>query len=104
MNQESTVLENKGRELFQKGWSGIFLFFIKVYLMYNTELVSSVQKSDCHIYLYIYICTYICVYINLDKYENIYILFSDFSLLDYYQILNTVPCVYSKSLLVIYTQ
>ena len=42
MNQESTVLENKGRGSFWKGWSGIFLFFIKIYLMYNTVLVSGV--------------------------------------------------------------
>ena len=106
MNQESTVLENKGRGLFQKRWSGIFLFFIEVYLMYNAVLVSSVQKSDCYIYLsiYIFIHTYVYISIWISMKIYIYILFSDFSLLDYYQILNTVPCVYSKSLLVIYTQ
>ena len=47
------------------------VFLIEVYLIHNIVLVTGVQESNLIIYIF----------------------FSDFSILDYYKILNIVPCV-----------
>ena len=57
-----------------------FFLKIKVQLIYNIVLVSGVQQSD----------------------SVIHVFFRLFSIIGYYKTLNTVPVLYSKSLLFIY--
>ena len=58
--------------------SNALSFFLKIYveLIYNIVLVSGVQQSESVIYLY----------------THIYNFFRLFSIIDYYKILNIIPC------------
>ena len=51
-----------------------FIFLIGVWLIYNVVLVSDIQQSDSVIYIYL-------------------LFFRNFSIIDYFKILNIVLCV-----------
>ena len=84
MDQPLIRLVIPGHELKKK------FFLIKVELIYNVVLVSSVQQSDSVLYIYIYI--YIYIYLP-------------FQILFHYRLLQDIeyrfPVLYSRSLLFI---
>ena len=69
MKKEWIQLKNDGRSRLD------ILFFFKLYLIHNV-LVSSIQQNNCYAYVF----------------------FRFFYIIDYYRILNIVPCAISRSL------
>jgi len=64
-----------------------FPLFVKVWLIYNVVLISTVQHTQLHIYIHIYMYTFFFIF---------------FSVMVYHKTLNRVPCAYSRTLLFIH--